>query len=827
METFIFESKKLFFQFFSWGYNQKKDYLYFREIQKLIFNPLSFAIIFAILLQFSNYPLCQYKTAIRVFISDMAPVKFLISSNSDSDYVSFLTAISAVGSVLIGLYYAALMSVQSALYSKLPNNIRDLMSQERFGNTYIKFLAFVTFLSFSLISFRLIGFEKIYLVPLIMLIFTAISVFAFTQLGKMAFNFFDPTRLSYSIFNDLEEKIRDVRAGERYFSDPEFQKFYYKLAYVKVETLTTLYDYALEEKHLNSENLLSLNNQIFQFLSRYTNSKKYIDPKSLWYEQKFEHKNLYQVNDLELYTYTGIDPQPDIIYDIYWLEKKILPYIASSIEVNIKNANHRMVLDMINPLSIYVRTLASNLEVSFAMSFINTIEKSVVKGFEVSSGEQPKTLEMIAIIDNIMTIKIQILLIFIQRIKAPDIVEDDKLKSLNWRNKKNIYKQGFDAYLLDSINYLHERIIYEYSIQNKAITPYWFQNDILKLAKTKQIIEGFLILFSEDLFKIPEEVSNNIWVKASYIERQWLYLQQILLQIESIKNAWNILTDSRKVDFQWEQVDLQFMEENLLGIKRNLLKVIAMTSFALSTEAMSKEYPDFFGKFNSLLGDEIIQMLLTNDVELFKSIYPIFFANSLSAFYRLTPNGNLSGVFLENSMKLATGPILDILFISGYTKILSEFYESDLWNVTEEFWDKSLESSLVKIDFCAAAIGLAETGFAMAPRDSVRWKWKQSVENFLKEQVPRKEYFETGEYMRFSPLSIALHPNPLVRLFVPEERHSIFYDGIDVFIHYYLKRHVTTTLEFGRRSHRDFDNYIEHEIEKYQKYMERENDHED
>lgn len=104
-----------------------------------------------------------------VFLQLINPVvlgfyKFTIFNiPDDSDYVTFLVTISGIGGVFIGLYYAAISTIAGSIYAKVPNNIRDLLAQERVGNVYMHFLSFITFLGISLVAFRVLGFERVQL----------------------------------------------------------------------------------------------------------------------------------------------------------------------------------------------------------------------------------------------------------------------------------------------------------------------------------------------------------------------------------------------------------------------------------------------------------------------------------------------------------------------------------------------------------------------------------------------------------------------------------------------------------------------------------------
>ena len=108
---------------------------------------------------------------IQLFIIDyLKPdnVNFTLNFISNSEYITFLSAIAAIGGVFIALYFSSLSAINATLYSTFSKNLRDLLYRDSISNTYIKVLSYTTFFSFTLIGFFLLCFEKIYIsIPII------------------------------------------------------------------------------------------------------------------------------------------------------------------------------------------------------------------------------------------------------------------------------------------------------------------------------------------------------------------------------------------------------------------------------------------------------------------------------------------------------------------------------------------------------------------------------------------------------------------------------------------------------------------------------------
>ena len=174
--------------------NRLGDFQSLLGIASVIKSPLAFAILVAVALQLVDPHLRPYFFKLRLHVTEFFKLKLVVPD--DTDYVPFLATIGSIGGVFIGLYYAAIATVGSAIYARVPSNVRDLLAQERFGNVYMRLLSFLTFLCLILISFRMVGISRSYTAVPFVTLSAGIGIFAFVKLGQRVFNLFDPTVLS-------------------------------------------------------------------------------------------------------------------------------------------------------------------------------------------------------------------------------------------------------------------------------------------------------------------------------------------------------------------------------------------------------------------------------------------------------------------------------------------------------------------------------------------------------------------------------------------------------------------------------------------------------
>ena len=286
------------------------------------------------------------------------------------------------------------------------------------------------------------------------------------------------------------------------------------------------------------------------------------------------------------------------------------------------------------------------------------------------------------------------------------------------------------------------------------------------------------------------------------------------------------LIKRKLTDLHWKKVDFSILQNKLEQLEENLLKDISKSSLLVGFLDRPADYPDFFGQFLHITGESLIEALGNGNLDLFSEIFPPYFYGSIMKFEQLKPSEDIADWQREHRLKTAAAPIMDLIDISGYAKVFSELYNNDdYWKIVEETWNKYLTHSelTIKPEFFAAVISLAESGFGLGHRSGNRIKWKQIVEYELNKLEKREVYGLSRGRMSFASSSTFVnHSSALVRLFA-QGRHGSHYDGIDIFIEYYLKTlNIPEEYNYGRRDYRDLTRSIESEVKFYKKVKEEE-----
>lgn len=216
---------------------------------------------------------------------------------TESDYGTLLAAVIGGGAVFIGLYYAAISAIGGAIYARVPNNIRELLAQERVGGAYMRFLAVFTYFGVCLLAFHSAGLKPVISAVPLVLLGAGLAIIGFVRLGARAFYLFDPTILSSRLFEQLQRCHAQVQAGSYRWSDQSFQHHAYRRARAAVDTLAAVSGITAQETHLNGRPFAGLCTNLLLFLCRYETVKKSIPTDSLWYEQRYVHPDWYRTDD--------------------------------------------------------------------------------------------------------------------------------------------------------------------------------------------------------------------------------------------------------------------------------------------------------------------------------------------------------------------------------------------------------------------------------------------------------------------------------------------------------------------------------------------------
>ena len=249
----------------------------------------------------------------------------LALSLSDAAYIQFTSGVAGIGAVFIGLYYAAVTAAMTAVYAQMPNSVSQLLMQERFGNSYMRFVSRLTFMAVIFLTMHALGIQTGTAGPPVLALGSGIAVFGFVKLGTWAFRLFDPTAVSFAAFREGHGLFKQVVAGGPQWRDPAFQDFAQRRCATLLRAIVELADACQHSRYLRQEPLVRLAVATLNFATFSLGQRDRIPTKSRWYAMSYAQRDWYRSPDTQtsIAHHTGTLLQPEVVQKHWWIEHPV------------------------------------------------------------------------------------------------------------------------------------------------------------------------------------------------------------------------------------------------------------------------------------------------------------------------------------------------------------------------------------------------------------------------------------------------------------------------------------------------------------------------
>ena len=741
-----------------------------------------------------------------------------------ANYVGWLGTIAQIGGVFIALYFTAVTAAAAAIYTQVPNNIRDLLARERVGNVYIRYLTLATFLPLCLVALHFFGFEPIRIAVPFLVLLAGTGIFAFAALGRRAFDLFDPTRLAGSLFGDFGGWLAQVSAGGFRWEDRSFQAHAHRQTASVVDTLQTLSDLAATHANLDSAPLLEFSISVLALLAEYQQRKLRIPTDSLWFEQKYEHKSWYQTEDttVQLAHRTGTSLSPSSVPEYNWLENRLQPIPLKCFELNVSRQRLDNVRDLLAGVDLYIAALATSGNVQGAVPLaqkIQSIYEQASSGTAPAIGKPEERAEDVGMADAVCFLPLRILVAYRAALeqRTPELTRK-RIEGLRWDKARSLYTGGFITEELRQLEWLLPRMRLEMDVEETIETPVWYQQDLVSKSQADilsqsvgAIIESggkFFQNWSDRLVK-----ARRVWQSAAVLSRYLEYLNKLEHHLSFFKSYVDSLRATRHLtDFPWPDIKPELWFETVRGFREKVTQATAIHISLLSQSQKPEGVPDYLGQFINETGENLFDALLSQRAEETQALIKPYLAGTLVLFEEMKPPTPKPDVWTEQKLQIAAAPVLDILELSGYGKLLAELYANEqLWAAVSGVWDQLLQKSPGHLPWLAAIITCGIPRFQIPHRGLVRTNWSMRVQQELN-KLPRRHSVRAGRGIEgiFSSDAV-IHPSPLVRYCAKYN----FHNGRDIFAALYLSRQPGAPgLEWGHEA-RELGESLKREEESY------------
>lgn len=655
----------------------------------------------------------------------------------------------------------------------------------------MRFLALLTYISLVLLALRAAGLPPVRTALVGLGLGAGVSIIGFVNLGARAFNLFDPTTLLHELLGRIRRSYMQCVAGQFRWHDASFQNYASTEAKHAIETIAALAEMASKETQLNGEAFLDLCRSLIGLLADYQFHKKKIPTQSRWYPVRYVHPDWYRSTDnaTSLAHQTAGKLDPKSVSDTDWIETNIFPIVYSCIRVNFSVGREALVRDLLVYIDYYVQTLASDDEVTIAFRRIAELaDKCSDYAFRAATEDVPEPLEQLALADAIATCQINLFLAYLKFIDRNDRASIDKaITRIRWNRPTEIYRSGLPKHALIQFEWLYPRIEFERRSEGNKISPDWYLSELIRRSAIQAMKPSLtaLIYESQSLWENWVSIAtdrNLLWVKATLLSRETEYWQKLLHGLSKLQERWDDLSSPKRVEgLSWETVNFEELREAVKKRRKQIISEMAFVGAALSAAERPESYPDFAGQFLHGVGEELLSAFVRNETDTVAALFPSIFHGALLQYDRLSKKIDRSDWRATTDAKIAVAPILDLMELSGYCILFSEFHRNPaLSHLVVRTWTEYLDKKALEthdvLGFLGAALGITEAPLELAHRSLIRIAWKQKVANAL--STLRGEGSKAVYSNRYTRVE---HESALVRVFT-KAGMAPFYDGIDIFI---------------------------------------------
>lgn len=795
-------ANRVFFPFWKFSYGgydrlgeQKRDFQILWHSLRFVFIRFLYGVFLIALFESFNY---------------FFPLSESFKGNLDAQAIdTTLAAIASFSGVFLGLYFAAVSAIAGSLLLKATDDLRDLFLTAKAGQRYIGTLVMTGVVSVFYMLVKSFG-HTIHPVGLVFLtILAAYAVIRFWTIGTKTFHFIQSSESFFIVTSDIARASTGVTPSGFQWQIPVIQNHYKRLATRRLQTLKNLVNFGIEVIGLSEEQLILSSHYMSGLLIIYSDRKREIPTKSLWYKTKDQFQNWLLASSTEIIfaLNSGAPLAPKNIQNSEWFEDEVM---ETAIVIQNFFAEKKKLESLISGMDSFVSVselygrdfdipaatlLFKKLDVPTALIYDNLL---------VQDHKQPDLLKA-AFADCRGRLAISALLGFTKFIDSQSKKQlTETISSIDWLSDSSIYKTGLPLKVLPTLESLKNDLVNEHSIEGKIVSPEWYIETLCVqryLTAAKDFFD-YIKSFHANYFEKQTSTllaKKEISMAMQFIERWREFSNKHIYCVAILKKHFNECQEFHKVkDLPWPSID--FENEKKLAedwenkVNDQMISLIPQ----LKTLERAGEVPDYFGEAYTFGIEICYQACAENDYERFNRLFPIVFSASLTAYD--DTRKQVEGWTQESQIIFSSEPLIELLEVSGYAKIYSQLYQDEkLWETCKSVWDIYLESVSAKevIQWIVTLARYRDTRFLIMPKAIIRTSWEMKLRSKLQEQgfpaTPLEPDFP------ITPIEIT-HPSLLIRM-LGRRGGLMSFSARDIFFVEYLEKHPAApeNMEFPDR----------------------------
>lgn len=731
-----------------------------------------------------------------VALSDSQLAKVLASGPDSATYSPFLLATAAFGATLLALFFTALSVVVSTGYARVPVEVRALLLTERAGAVYTKTVGLLVVICLLLLAASFLGYDPPALTLIGIALLGSAAVLGLLVLGPRAFSFFDAAALAAPLRREFRTWVDHATRGG---GGEPFERHYQRQASATLETYGMLISVARGSGDVAGDQLEALSRDLVRVWLSYARSKPHIPPKSLWFERLAAHRDWLKSHDIVLQTAlaTGTGLPPEEEPDRVWVERRIAAMLATAMDVLLRSGRGEGAYRIGLMLADLTHRLAAALQFDAAALALGILTKQRHSLVNKSTDEAVSLDSQLryAVLDAQALAVIALVLGLRQ---AADYIATPRF----WNDVKLVLRSGTGTTdsplgaVLDYLETLRSALAFEVRADGKRVTPDWWLRQMIarRLCQTVMAaLDQVRLAINDDLLGAADKADDPVaagLLTARALEatdKGLTHVGSVLATLDRLESA------RRSKDEYWPERNDERIKEQLRSLNDGCFDGFARLLPALAA-VVDQSVPDYFGQAYTALVMECFECLRVGRDQRFTELFPPVFAGGWSAFNRIRASLPAPPSDARHSVVLLSGPVIDLLELSGYALLRRELGGTAAWDSCRETWDKYFAAVSDPAAAAQQVVSLVDLRDfpALLPGDLVRTSRAQAFHHQLAETLGIEDAWAT----RFSDDPV--HESPIIQLAAGMTfSHD---DVVGLFVSEYLSTRLPAGIELPARA---------------------------
>jgi len=725
-------------------------------------------------------------------------------------YAQLLTAIFSI-------YFATIGIILSAGYTRLRQDIIQMLINEQVGSLYSRVLVLAAIFCLVATALPLFGFEPGLFVYAAGTILTLLSVLALFPLGQRLFNFFDLNLLVRSEI--LPSIARHIEGAANPRNSISLSNHHSRASRQALEQLSYIDGRVKADKEGLEDNLPELSDDYTALLMHYLQKKHTIDQESYWFPRKTKHKQWFLAGDNVTSMALQQSSQQMLVEekpDHQWFENEIVDGLAGHIELAFQVGDFDLALKLISRFSTRISAYAVRFQFDVGMQEIKKFKEVIEQAFASSDviDDDETPMKKIGIADTWAALGSNLCLETLRRMMTFEKELKQFFEADEW-SEKSLHR--LPAFLQVELAYIVERIEFEREFEGQRLSKpkYVQQLAVQKLLQHYAKILPAVCDFYQNM--VPDFVASLTKLKMSEAATQVVLgslhshwkLPQWFDELAQLVDRYQEYMHYNEEQYTLSEIDTAEMTKQLATARNDAIAILgsgAMVGHIFESKH-NNELPDHFGQIYFELAEACISALEHNDESMLNRVLPMFLTLAfLAADSKFTdPSLDVNDEF---RLHLISTVINDLASVLGFAILYGAYFDNEkLSESALAKFDIWIEHATDKQQYLKRMVLFSNPhslSMSASPRGLIRINWKMSFEHRA-----RQDGFDDKMSMGRGKQ----HPNEIVREFLSsysDASHLFFathvvpkLDPID----FKIDHHITALA----RQLREDDKEVQHE----------------